>query len=189
MYVYSLLWLRDTNLNQTGRLANSLRIVYPQKDVELEAPSLEELEGIEEDLVKRTSVARTSLSITPPDARPRPDNCRTCSVRHLCDDYWRIETQKRFSEDDTHDSEFVDIQLEVINYRTSDLLEASIEVSGDLNIGDRVLLRSSSEHAEAQVGDHIRVLNTRLSRDDQDSGNAVLTMSPFSELFIVGNNV
>ena len=185
MRVYALLWFRDTNNNQTGRLANSLRIVYPQKDVDLEAPSVEELEGIEQDLIKRTSAARTSLSKYPPDARPSPEHCRICSVRHLCDEYWKTETQDSFREDDTHESDFVDIQLEVINRRTPKLLEASVEVSGDLKASDHVLLRTSLEHAEVQVGDHIRVLNTRLVREDQNTGRSILTMSPYSELFIV----
>ena len=36
----------------------------------------------------RISVATEALGQDIPDARPSPENCQSCSARHLCDEYW-----------------------------------------------------------------------------------------------------
>jgi hypothetical protein len=87
---YALLWFRrddpDTNLPR----ATKLTLSYPSSDIEVPAPGADELLRLERDLVDRAAAVRRELQgeRTP---RPDPETCTFCSVRHLCDVYWRVQ--------------------------------------------------------------------------------------------------
>ena len=95
--VYALLWWRDPERNPTRRRATKLVLTYGNKDVSVSVPEKPELESLARELATRGRAARASASVTPPEARPGPEKCRYCSVRHLCEAYWRPSTQRLLS--------------------------------------------------------------------------------------------
>jgi RecB family exonuclease len=86
--VYALLWFRRDGPPDVPPRATKLTLSYPTHDVDVPAPTEEELLVLEHDLVDRGTALRLDLEHDRP-ARPQPDACTFCSVRHLCDVYWR----------------------------------------------------------------------------------------------------
>lgn len=85
---YALLWFRRNAAGSGPAMATKLTLSYPSHDIDVPAPAEDELLDLERDLVARSATARQQLGRERP-ARPSPENCTFCSVRHLCDIYWR----------------------------------------------------------------------------------------------------
>ena len=84
---YSAVWRYDAIRNPEGRPATRLKIADPSGSIELAPDGIDD-EGTRNTLRVRISVATEALGQDIPDARPSPENCQSCSVRHLCDEYW-----------------------------------------------------------------------------------------------------
>ena len=90
---YATLWARRFDLDPDRPLATRLTISYVTQDVDVEAPGPEEIDQLASELVNRASAARAELAAAKPAAKPSTDTCVFCSVRHLCEDYWRVADQ------------------------------------------------------------------------------------------------
>ena len=112
LWVYALLWARDTVLNPSARLANKLVLSYEMNDVEVPSLPASKLSSFEEEIKKRSAAALAGLKSDTPQAKTNQDNCRYCTVRHLCEDYWHWLIQQR-TEDAPLTSEYMDIQIKV----------------------------------------------------------------------------
>ncbi len=86
--VYALLWSRDVELNPSGRLATQLTLRYLGQDIDIDVPTVTRLDGLEREVVGRADLARAATAASPPEARPSTENCRFCSVRQFCGEYW-----------------------------------------------------------------------------------------------------
>jgi hypothetical protein len=184
--VYALLWYRDAELNPTGEIATTLTISYPNGDVDVDPLSPEELEALECELGERTRAAGRALDVHPPEAKPSLAVCRYCYVRQLCDDYWQAETQQRLAAEAVEENPFVDVEVTLIDRHGPLSWNTVVEVSRDVELGRRLLLRMSSHHPELMSGDRIRVLGAHLTSASQDESEpAVITMNAMSEYFVV----
>ena len=87
--IYALLWARDNELNPSGRHATRLVLSYSQG--EHDVTSLDDVweeNALAADLRTRTAAVRQALQSPEPKANVSEENCRTCEVRHLCNEYW-----------------------------------------------------------------------------------------------------
>ena len=186
LQVYALLWSRDVELNPTGRLASKLTLAYYGGALEVEVPSPARLLVLERDLVARRDAAQRAVAGRPPEARPTPDNCRYCGVRHLCDKYWTAETQRSFgSARRTDDTPFRDFELTITGRHGPSSWDAILEVSRDVATGRRVVVRAARDGLAVRSGQRIRILDAHVApvRDD-DAHPVVATMVSLSEAYI-----
>ncbi len=109
---YAVLWALDDVLNPEGRPADELVIHYHDHNAEVEAPGAGGIAVLEEELRDRSDRAVGEISEhRPPRARPDPDSCRYCHVRHLCDDYWRSSALEARSVSPSRDLLFADFEI------------------------------------------------------------------------------
>lgn len=85
---YALLWFRRDDADTDRPMATKLTLSYPTHDVDVAVPTEHELLALETELEARAAAVRKQLRQDRP-ARPDPENCTFCSVRHLCGVYWR----------------------------------------------------------------------------------------------------
>jgi hypothetical protein len=138
------------------------------------APS--ELEVLAEKLVGRIAASERELELRPPPARPAETICRFCSVRHLCEDYWRSIAGVASTAGD-----FVDEQGTIVSQNGP--RSWLIEVQPDRK---RLLLRTPTEDPGFKIGDHLRLLDVALACDE-DSDDAAITITQASEIFQLEN--
>ncbi len=182
--VYALLWSRDADLNPDRRRADRLILAYGSGDVEVAAPTESELDEIEVLLVARRDAAHQVVSVHPPEARPTPDHCRYCSVRHLCTDYWRPETQRRMVQEG-EERTFRDAEVTITGRHGPSSWDARVEVSRDVAAGKPAVVRASGD-LQLRAGDRLRVLDAAITIDDEDNSQpAVITLGALSEAYAV----
>lgn len=119
---YLTLWKHDVIRNPEGRPATRLRIVYPSNSIDLDLDGFD-YESARDSLRTRIEVATEALEDEIPNARPSPDTCRYCSVRHLCDEYWDTGT----NEERTNS---FDLELEVRELRTANSGRVQLHQTG-----------------------------------------------------------
>jgi hypothetical protein len=180
--VYALLWSRDSDLNPSGRLIDRLTVSYQSGEEEIDPPTVAELQSLENDLVVRRNAAIAALSEKPPQARPSIDNCRYCSVRHLCDEYWEQPT----TISELGDSQFTDLQITIVARHGPSSWDGFIHQPGTASPGRKILLRTTGPEVEFAKNDRIRVLDVNVSAaPDPENAPLVLTMHSTSEAFIL----
>ena len=84
--LYALLWAHDRARNPEGLPVRRLTVVYGSGAVDVPPPT--DLGTLARATAARCDAARADLTESPPPARPTPDTCGWCPVRHLCTDYW-----------------------------------------------------------------------------------------------------
>lgn len=88
LLTYALLWRKDRERNPASIPVGRLTLAYSASQVDVPSPDEETLAALEANLAEQMARASSALTERPPPARPGPDICATCSVRHLCEDYW-----------------------------------------------------------------------------------------------------
>ena len=185
LYVYALLWWKDRVRNPAGRLADRLVLSYDSGDVEIRAPNVNKLEELRDELHARRAAANHAIKFDPPEARPNAATCIYCSVRHLCDAYWREPIHP-----EAQDVCFVDIQLELTAHHGATSYFGVVESCSNLAPGSQVLLRTVDLPFDLRPRMRLRVLNVRISSPDLDLGEtepalAVASMGVASEAFVL----
>lgn len=183
--VYSLLWMLDTEVNPSSRHATKLTIYHTNGEIDVKAPTPEELLTMERELTDRTNAATMALNSHPPEARPNLENCQYCSVRQLCEDYWTTEIQRRLAAEEGKEMDFMDLEATITNRHGPLSWDAVAEISGALAAGNPVVLRLAPGEPDLQVGDRIRLLGAHLTSTGDESKPAVVTAYQTSETFIV----
>ena len=183
--IYALLWWLDRARNPTGRLVDRIVISYDSGDVNLPSPGVNELKELRSELCTRRTAVIDALNIFPPEARPNPTNCRYCSVRHLCDAYWREPFPAEAQE-----SRFGDLQLELTERHGPMSWDGVVEYCPRLVNGSQILLRTVDLPFDLYPGLTLRVLNVHLSPPDEDSVEAspmiaLASMGAASEAFVI----
>ena len=178
---YALLWSRDGELNPVGRLAGRLLLAYPSGDVDVPAPTADELGELEQQLVARGAAARLAVSTHPPEARPDAQRCRYCGVRQLCDAYWLADTQRALAEQDGQRS-FGDIEATIVSRHGPSSWDIVIHRLLGIEGEQRGLLRTNEE-LELRTGDRLRLLDSAIAGHRDDSGPVVITLSVLSEVY------
>src|SRR5262249_21739816 len=85
LQLYSLLWVRDSVQNPSGRRATKLRVRYEGGDFDVPPLTAAELDQLEADLRRRVETSSGELAAEKPEARPNGEICGYCEVRQLCD--------------------------------------------------------------------------------------------------------
>lgn len=186
---YALLWNRDTVLNPSRRLADKLVLSYEQCDVQVPAPTADNLRLLEDEVRERTVAALASLGSDPAEARPSRENCAYCSVRHLCEEYW---TWQAHNDSDTGSQEAVvrDLQIELSHQHGPKSWDAVVECGCGLKTGEPILLRTENLHFELHAGRRLRILNVHVVLPDEQSLQdkrlpIIVTMGGRTEAFLL----
>ena len=168
---YALIWSRHDSLDPTRPYASRLTVSYPNADVEVDAPTTDELDILETQTVARLKDLTNQLAEDPPQARPDEERCRFCPVRHLCDPYWRSFAK------DVSDQGFSDLRGQVV--------EQSGPRSWKLRLasGEHTLLRVSSEAVQYELGAWLRILGAVVSHGS-DSSPDIASLVATSEVYV-----
>jgi len=178
--VYAVLWRLDDELNPSRRAVNKLVLAYESHDVDVPPPSVQEIDELGRELLRRRREADTALAARPPAAHPSAENCRYCNVRHLCDAYWGGTAQVV-----SDDGRFVDVELKIVGRHGPTSWDAVVVRARDLLAKSAALLRLQRP-VEFKLGAHVRVLDGALARDPEDAAAPIIiTMGAFSEAFRV----
>jgi CRISPR/Cas system-associated exonuclease Cas4 (RecB family) len=190
--IYALLWIRDQKLNPNRRIANKLTLSYESGTVDVPAPSENELNELERKIQTRTDFVRNGFSTLPPEARPSPNNCRFCDVRHLCSEYWKPQTEQQMAELASSSSDYADLEAKIISQQGMKCWKAVVVCSQALRPGAPILLRTSifdnslDEALLSGTGnDRVRILDGRLANRSSDASPTLVTISERSEGFLV----
>lgn len=178
--LYALLWYLDAQVNPDRRLATDLRVIYPSGAQSIEAPDRAKLQSLEDATSTRVQAADKVTQQPPPTANPTEDNCRYCSVRHLCDDYWSafppavtaVSTEQWF-----------DFEGRILRQNGSKSWFAETLAQPPAE----VLVRTVETDVAFQVGRRVRLLGVRRSQDPDDPDRVVISMVGTSEWYALGS--
>lgn len=186
---YALLWARDRDLNPTGRLADKLVLSYDERDVEVPAPTANSLRFLEDELRERSAAARASLQAHPPEAKPSPENCGYCTVRHLCEEYWQwLARRGEYSE--SPKGQFADLQIKLSGRHGPSSWDGILESFSGLKPGQPILLRTANLRFDLYPDQRLRLLNVHIIMSNQDPIEdeylpVVATMGASTEMFLL----
>ncbi len=179
--VYALLWARDPVVNPSGRIADSLMVIYPGGKHRFPAPNLSELAELESGLRARGRAAIDAIRQAPPRAAVGAETCRFCDVKALCSDYWLPASQAIVAVNPT--AEYRSLQG-VIDREVSPS-SATIVLQADPYFppGTRALLTQRGRRTW-QVGETVRLLDVRVTSDNEVD-MPIITIGSQSEWFRV----
>lgn len=189
--IYALLWASDQRFNPAHVLADKLTLSYPNQSIDVPAPSDRELQKLTETLAERTAAARSVMQAWPPRAKPSPENCAFCDVRHLCSTYWTPEAQRQLSKPSSDATEYCDLQLRITGRQAMKSWKGIVSSSSTLPIDAPVILRTSvfdnsiDEILLSNPGNEIRLLDARLNTTPTDGSPAILSASERTEGFLL----
>ena len=183
--VYALLWARDRSINPSSRLATRLVLSYADRNAEVQPLAVQSLDELEEELRNRTAKAFGRLKDNPPEAVPNIENCSYCSVRHLCNDYWKWHNREVLNLE-IPESQIVDCEIILTTrHGTSSWDGLVMKEAGSSPIP--VLLRIQNDRFDLEAGQRIRALNVQLNTKSEEDDNlpiVALVMST-TEIFLV----
>lgn len=174
--LYALLWYLDGEVNPARRVATALHVVYPTSESAVAAPDHGELETLERATAVRIREADAITRTSPPVANPSEENCRNCSVRHLCDAYWpAIPPSVATSPTD----QWFDFEGRIV--RQNGAKSWFAETVGETSAA--VLIRTVETNVPFQIGRRVRLLGVRRSQDPDDPDRLVISMVGTSEWY------
>jgi hypothetical protein len=173
--LYALLWDLDHDANP-GRLpVTSLTAAYPGRDVTVPVPDEQGMREIEKRTAAAIADAETEVSADVPRAKPSPENCANCDVRHLCDAYWPAVAPDPSALDD---GSRLDCQG-LVGTRQG---PRSWWLHPDGQGRSRLLVQASPSGPELHPGRHVRILGLRIDADP-DTGVTVASAGVATEVF------
>ena len=184
--VYALLWNRDAELNPDQRYADRLVLAYGSGDVEVAPPSDADCEQLERELSSRTTTALAALAQRPPGAKPDPQQCAHCDVRHMCGEYWTSETQHRMA-GAFEDRDVADAAVAITGPHGSSSWDGIVVSSTLGNPGQRVLLRTDNRLLSLAPRQIVRVLTAHVTvtpEVDDSESVLILTLGAASEVYL-----
>jgi hypothetical protein len=182
---YSVLWSRDVELNPAARPADKLTLSYRTGEVSVDPLGPLDLESLERELTERSDAARAAASAALPEARPSAENCRYCSVRQLCEEYWRSDIQSMLGAAKTEHPAFMDIELSVTGRHGAASWDGTVVVSRLTTPGRRFLLRTAQADLSLRPNDHVRVIDAHVTIPDDATEPGIATLGARSEMFVV----
>jgi hypothetical protein len=147
----------------------------------LDAPADDELEAMRRALADRLTAAEHDVSLRPPPARPTPEACRYCPVKHMCEEYWTSLPRLPPPSSSGGKTVYVDCQG-VVSRRNG---PRSIVLQGS-HLGGDVLLRTATESPPFSVADHVRLVGVAYSVDD-DAQQRITTITQNAEVFVLAD--
>jgi hypothetical protein len=154
------------------------------------APKEDELSFLEDEIRRRTAVALSELRLNPPEARPSRENCAYCTVRQLCEEYWKWITREE-GDPESAENNFADLQISLSNPHGPTSWNGVVEASSAIKSGWPILLRASKTPYELHADQRLRILNAKVSIYQEEQGTApdfpqvVATVGSSTELFLI----
>jgi len=179
MRAYAVLWKLDSELNPTGRPADRLTLAYPDGDADVPAPTEPELVALANELAASRAAAHHAVSQRPPVARVSAENCRYCSVRQLCGEYWMTSMPAA----QALGTAFVDVQLQLRTCQGPTTWECVSLGAVGLPAGTRVVLRAPER--QLLVGETYRLIDALLLESEPGDTKAVMTLHQAGECYRV----
>lgn len=193
--IYALLWARDKQRKPNGRRACRLTVLYDSGAVDVPAPITDEdLDGIANELAKRTSQARAEAEQHPPSARPSREAREWCDVRHMCNVYWEPATRAAIAPSLGAPRRQVDTGVQILRRQGAWSWVALVRevgaLSDDIALGARVLLRArpQEEHFASLIsaGSQLRIIGAQYVPPSEESGGLpVLSLARTTEGFLL----
>jgi len=180
--LYALFWWLDGELNPEGRVADTLRLRYPSKTVEVPAPDETQLEDLRDRVEERGEDVHALIDDLPPPARPQKGRCGNCDVRHLCDAYWSDETQTRLAGGTTPD--FADVELRLTHNTGPGIWNAQILSDGHWRRGEDAIFEVRKGPERFQNLDEVRILGAQVL-DGPKRDRVALRETRYSEVFLI----
>lgn len=182
--VYALLWSRDAR-NPTGRRADRLVLEYGDGKVEVPAPTEPDLRNLEEELMARAAAAREAASAVPPEAKPSPQTCFYCDVRHMCTNYWNSETQRLLG-CPPGSRAFADLEVQIADRHGPTSWDAVVLCCPVAKRGQSLLLRTDEGRHVLAPGQVVRLLAVHIAEDSRQGFGpiAIGTTGVTSEVFL-----
>lgn len=175
--VYALLWNRDVELNPTQRHVDKLTLAYFGGQQDVSVPTESEFVELEAEVISRRDAAVRSVTSYPPEARPSPDNCAFCSVRHMCDEYWTSDREMAVD-----DSSFGDIEVIITGRHGPSSWDAVARAKAGSSAERRVLLRTADDLA-LRRGQTVRIVDANVVASTDIETVVVVTLGAMSEVF------
>lgn len=186
--VYALLWHLDEEVNPQRTVVTRLTLSYPDADVEVEPPTLEELDAIAREITERRRSAEAALGERPPKVSISLQSCLHCDVRHLCEEYWQPLTQQAQADEVAEERGVADIEVTLVGPHGPASWDAVVLASRGIEPGTPIVLRTPMNHylMESVTGDRIRVLDARFLEDAYPGPlRRVVGVTSASEVFLV----
>ena len=187
LWTYALIWSEDLELNPLQRPADALTLVYGNRSICVPIPTPNEQEAFRRALLVRSEKARQDVAQKPPRATPGEDTCSFCSVRQLCDSYWKPGSHRKPTalNDEPVDC-FADVELEISRRHGPLSWEGRLFTvpAGTKEAG--VILRVVDPMQEYEPSQKLRVLGAHISwSTDMEPGPHFVTLSRTSEVYFL----
>lgn len=178
--IYAWLWWADRERNPTASLPGKLTIRYPGQQQSVPIPSLADLQSRETNLLERTNAIRSAIQNGEFLARPSDENCRYCSVRQLCNDYWRSEALTTVPE-----NRLGDIEAVVIQILSSRMWLLEVIKSFCAEAPKNVYVRGNLPTTRISEGSTVRLLDIYLETKtiDANPGEHFIQLTTASEIY------
>lgn len=185
--LYSVLWLHDTQRNPKGRPATKLTLCYQGRTQDVPVPSPEESASLASALKTQVQTVQELVSQDPPEARPSPEVCPHCDVRHLCPRYWTTTVQERILQAETNLSNFIDVELRITKKQSPTCYSARVERPCALTRGTPVVFLTGGRPVSLSRHMVVRILGAHRSGGDEghDATPLTLSLTKGSEFFVV----
>ena len=177
--MYALLWDLDRERNPERSAADVLVVSYPGQSRIVPTPGPVALRSLELETRTRIEQADSQATASAP-ARPGPDTCQFCQVRHLCADYWQTVVPDPAT---VTPNEWFDFEGSVLRQNG---LKSWVVIAG-LG-GTEVLVRTQSPSTALPLGRTIRVLGARRVGDSDDPGRVIAALGSNSENFALNDS-
>jgi len=184
--IYSLLWSLDRRKNPKAYSATRLTISYVDADVDVPLLSAIEVSAYKEELMARTKMAQEKAAGRPPEAIPCSENCHYCTVRHLCAAYWGSGTLEVMCKEGQKNP-MMDVEIKIAGVHGSRSYDALSVKSDKLSPNTPLILRVPGNTIEYSEGDHVRLLNVSMAKEEDDNENnglVIISTTRFSEAYI-----
>ncbi len=176
LVLYASLWLLDRQRNPSQLPVTDLTLQYVNKRVSVQVPDAT-AESVRRALAGRRKQLAEMLSVDPPRANVG-EGCRHCSVRHMCEPYWRDFVDAPFQ--DAAFSHYGDVEVQLSGHNNG-------YWSANLVMKERP--RSQVELGAMPVnileltsGDRLRILDAE--RIDS-SGRFIIRLTDRSEVHVI----
>ena len=133
--IYSMLWLEDSDRNPSRLPVQGLQIVYASGAVAIAVPDDEKATVLRRELIASSESVRSALNSSDVPANPSRENCRHCSVKLLCEPYWKSLSAVG------SDGHYSSSQVTLLEMRGERAWLATVTSSSFLLANEKVLVR------------------------------------------------
>lgn len=174
--LYALLWTDDRESNPHALPVTALVAAYPDRDVVVPVPTEAELAELRAEVIARVGRADAMVAANRP-AAVVGEQCGTCDVRGLCDEYWERGTPNTV---DVVNGGWYDVEGTVLR-------EHGVKswVLREGRTGSDLLVRTPRPSFTLPVGERVRILGVKRTIDPDEADALIASVTSSSEILSV----